>query len=72
MNKYDILKNILELVDGQRYSQITIDTIEALTCSGEWNGEAAIYEIRNLHSVMRSDILDWEFWDSVLTIIDAL
>ena len=72
MNKYDILKNILELVDGRRYSQTTIDTIETLTCSGEWNGEAAIYEIRNLHSVMRSDILDWEFWDSVLTIMDAI
>ena len=37
MNKYDILKNILELVDGRRYSQTTIDIIETLTCSGEWN-----------------------------------
>jgi len=69
--KHKILKDILEAVDSRKYHQITIDTIESLLC-GEWNGGAAIYEIRNLYEVMRSDILDYEFWGAILTTMDSL
>jgi hypothetical protein len=69
--KYKILKDILEAVDSRKYSQMTIDTMDSLL-RGDWNGGAAIYEIRNLYEVMRSDILDYEFWDAILTIMDSL